>query len=280
MLEKNRGGRGAAVPYEYHEYEDKRLRVIFHLDELQRTGSTFHMHWHENIELLYFVGGTATVQEDNTIVQVNPGEIAVIGSNQLHTLESISERCLYYCLIIDKRLCEELEIPVDGLRLPPKTADTQAVSCFEQIIREMEKRQSYYRPMVRACCAGLLARLARICPDTLPETGGQDKKMALVKQAMQYMYAHFDQEITIDDICRAVGFSKCYFCHVFKEVTGQTAGRYLNYIRCSNARALLSSGRHNVMESALLSGFHNPSYFTKTYKALMGCLPSADGSRK
>ena len=110
------------MPYEYHEYEDKRLRVIFHLDELQRTGSTFHMHWHENIELLYFVGGTATVQEDNTIVQVNPGEIAVIGSNQLHTLESISERCLYYCLIIDKRLCEELEIPVDGLRLPPKTA--------------------------------------------------------------------------------------------------------------------------------------------------------------
>lgn len=55
------------------------------------------------------------MQEDNTIVQVNPGEIAVIGSNQLHTLESISERCLYYCLIIDKRLCEELEIPVDGL---------------------------------------------------------------------------------------------------------------------------------------------------------------------
>ena len=31
----------------------------------------------------------------------------MIGSNQLHTLESISERCLYYCLIIDKRLCEE-----------------------------------------------------------------------------------------------------------------------------------------------------------------------------
>ncbi len=31
-----------------------------------------------------FVGGTATVQEDNQLFQVNPGEIAVIGSNQLH----------------------------------------------------------------------------------------------------------------------------------------------------------------------------------------------------
>lgn len=271
---------GTAVPYEYHEYEDKRLRVIFHLDELQRAGGPFHMHWHENIELLYFVEGTATVQADNTIVPVTAGEIAVIGSNQLHTLEADSAYCRYYCLIIDKRLCEELEIPVDGLRFPPKTADAQAVGCFERIIREMEEKSPYYRPMVRACCAGLLVQLARSCPAAPPEAGGRDKKMALVKQAMQYMYAHFDQDIAIGDICRAVGFSKCYFCHAFKEVTGQTAGRYLNYIRCSNARALLSSGRHNVMESALLSGFHNPSYFTKTYKALMGCLPSADSGRK
>ena len=55
------------MPYEYHEYEDKRLRVIFHLDELQRTGSTFHMHWHENIELLYFCRRDGDGQEDNQL---------------------------------------------------------------------------------------------------------------------------------------------------------------------------------------------------------------------
>ena len=126
---------------------------------------------------------------------------------------------------------------MDGLRLPPKTADTQAVSCLSRSSGRWRKDSRITGRWSGRAAPGCWRGWPASVPDTLPETGGQDKKMALVKQAMQYMYAHFDRKSPSTTSAVRLGSAKCYFCHVFKEVTGQTAGRYLNYIRCSNARA-------------------------------------------
>ena len=78
----------------------------------------------------------------------------------------------------------------------------------------------------------------------------------------------------MDSVCRETGFSKSYICHTFKEVTGQTVLDYVNFLRCNHARSLLASGKYNVGESALQSGFSNLSYFSRTYRRIMGELPS------
>lgn len=265
------------MPYEYHDYQDPKLRVIFHLDRMQKSSPEFNTHWHENIELLYFVEGEAKVQSDDMGTAVKAGEIAVINSNHLHSVHAESEQCTYYCLIIDKTLCDALGISADEHFFPPKTSDDESVLCFQKIVSELSTKHAYYRPLVKSYCGAILARLARICSDTpFDSSTNANKKIEIVKDAIQYMYEHFEEDITVDDICRAIGFSKYYFCHTFKEITGQTAVRHLNFIRCNNARALLSSGKHNVVESALISGFRNPSYFSKTYKKLIGNLPSKD----
>ena len=40
------------------------------------------------------------------------------------------------------------------------------------------------------------------------------------------------------------------------------------------SRELLSSGKYTVSEAALECGFENMSYFSKTYKAYSGSVPS------
>ena len=265
------------MAYEYHNYTDNDLPVIFHLDTMRKATPDFNTHWHENIELLFFIEGEARVQSDETTTLVKAGEISVINSNRLHSVHSESKQCRYYCLIIDKLLCDSLGIVSRSHNFPYKTSDREAIISYRKIISEFESRQPYYHQTIKAYCGVILSRLARICSESectplLPE----NKKLQLVKDVIQYMYEHFNETITVEDICRTVGFSKYYLCHTFKEITGHTALQHLNFIRCNNARALLVSGSHNVLQSALSSGFRDPSYFTKTYKRLIGNLPSQD----
>lgn len=265
------------LPYEYHEYIDQNLKVIFHLDKIEKSSPEFTTHWHENIELLYFIQGSAMVQSDAEFTSVKAGEIAIINGNRLHSVRAEGEQCQYYCLIIDKTLCDLLDITPNLHEFVLKTTDSEVEFCYKKIISELENKSLYYRQFVKSYCGIILATLARISPESSSETNKiENKKINMIKGAIQYMYEHFNEDISVNDICRAIGFSKYYFCRTFKEITGQTVLKHLNIIRCNNARALLSDGKHNISESALSSGFCNSSYFSKTYKKLVGNLPSKD----
>ena len=78
----------------------------------------------------------------------------------------------------------------------------------------------------------------------------------------------------LDEVCSEIGVSKCYFCHIFKEVTGMTAIKMLNFIRCQEVKIVFFNSEGNIWETAHKCGFENMSYFTKTYKLIMGELPS------
>ena len=46
--------------YENHFHSDPNFPVIFHCDILNKNRPSFLMHYHENIELLYFLDGHAS----------------------------------------------------------------------------------------------------------------------------------------------------------------------------------------------------------------------------
>ncbi|HBI7002265.1 TPA: AraC family ligand binding domain-containing protein, partial [Clostridium perfringens] len=93
--------------YENHFHRDPNFPVIFHCDILNKNRPSFLMHYHENIELLYFLDGHAKVVCDNKILQAKADDIIIINSKELHSIEKISDSCKYYCLIIDKDLLND-----------------------------------------------------------------------------------------------------------------------------------------------------------------------------
>ena len=75
-------------------------------------------------------------------------------------------------------------------------------------------------------------------------------------------------------MARAMGMSKFYLCREFKRATGQTVIEYVNSYRIQKAAQLISGG-YTVSEAARACGFENMSFFTKTFKKYLGCLPSS-----
>lgn len=262
--------------YETHGYSDPNFPLLFHLDTISSANNRLvGLHWHENVELLFCIEGESTVISNARHIKMHPGDLAVVNSDHLHSVFTDS-MCRYYCLIPNKSLCPGWNSYLDTPRFQGLVQDGRIQELFQKIIDEMTNERPHFKSAVKAYVALLFTELIR-CFSKSPEesvSGRHDNRIDMVKSAIRYLKQHYCEEISVEDICRHVGFSKYYFCHTFKELTGRTVINYLNFLRCQNVRSLLASGSYNIRESAELSGFHSMSYFSRTYKSQMGELPS------
>ena len=263
--------------YETHRHEDPDFPIIFHLQERHSQCRDPFLHWHESLELLYFVEGRGIVMDDGVGVSASEGDVVVINSNHLHEIQAETSVCHYYCLIVDKELCDAFRIPAGDLLLNVQAGDEYTRGLFGRIISEMQNKQEYYKQAVKAAALELLIHLARHYVQQEPAAGGSTgKRMAMVKEAVRYIQLNYKEPLTLLELADHVEFSKYYFCRVFREVTGYSAVEYINFLRCQNARKLLKSGSYNVGQSAAINGFQNLSYFSRTYKKQFGRLPSEE----
>ena len=263
--------------YETHIHKDPNFPIIFHLDTRCEEEEGFPVHWHESLELLYVVEGECEVTGNGMVSTASVGDVVIFSSNCIHAVRAVSPTSRYYCLIVDKFFCDSFGVPVGDKQFAQVVSDWRIRECYQSIVREMEQHPPYYKEEVKALSLQLLIRCCRhyaVAPDETP--AGDSRRSEMVKNAVGYLRAHFTEQVTVDQLCAYVGFSKYYFCREFKALTGRTVVDYLNFLRCSNARRLMASGKYNVSESAVMSGFKSLSYFSRVYRRQMGVLPSAE----
>jgi AraC-like DNA-binding protein len=82
-----------------------------------------------------------------------------------------------------------------------------------------------------------------------------------------------DTEFNIDRLCREMAMSRTLFYIKLKTYTGKSPQDFIRIIRLERAAALLRSGRA-VTDTALLTGFDNPKYFSTVFKKYFGVSPS------
>ncbi|MCK9478849.1 MAG: helix-turn-helix domain-containing protein [Firmicutes bacterium] len=266
--------------YEPHIHPDPDFPIIFHLDKICGDNPSFLTHCHENIEVLYVVDGKITVCSDLERINALKGEMVVINPNCIHNIKTDKGKTAsYYCLIVDAELCNEFGIDVVKMSFKTKLKDDEALKRYAKIKNEMEQRGVLYKAAVKTASVDFMIYLCRHYLLGKSQMAGQGTniKIDAAKKAIKYMEENYCKNISTDCIAKNAGFSKSYFCRMFKETTGYTVISYLNYLRCTNAKRLFSTGRYLISEAAFLSGFNNFSYFSKTYRRYMGRLLSENG---
>ena len=272
--------------YEKHK-TDTEQPIILHLDTLGKNGflkidisdkifPRFHVHWHENIELLYVTQGECDISTNAVKIHAVQGELAIINSNMVHQVEATTDFVKYYCLIVDVTFCKNIGIDIENTvfrRLIPKSEETSGL--FLEVVRCAGTESEYKNLELKLSLFALLLHLLKEHKDDeFSSHKYSNPKAEIAKKAIEYMKLHYAEPLTVSGIAASLGFTKYYFCHVFSEITGSTVINHLNYIRCKNARKLISSGKCNITEAAEQCGFTNMSYFAKIYKSIIGQLPS------
>lgn len=259
--------------YELHPGYDAEFPLKFHLDTKTPT-KPFSPHWHEHIEILYIKSGVCVVNAGDVVSTLYPGEVILFSPDCPHDIRGGEGECRYYCITVDRSFCVRFGIPANRGQFSQVHRSGLPCECFSRIVSLMAAKPFCYKEEVKAICMQMLAVIYRA------QDGGEghaaNANNAMVARAIEYLNTHFSEPLTVEEISDHVGFSKYYFCRRFKEVTGKTVVDYINFLRCVNAKRLISSGQYNVSESAYMSGFNNLSYFSKTYIKHMGHSPSEE----
>ena len=95
-----------------------------------------------------------------------------------------------------------------------------------------------------------------------------------ISKVIDYINEHYKEQIVIAELAERIGLTKNSFCRFFKKMTQKTFVQFVNEFRIGKAVEILSENQMSVSEAMYLSGFNDPSYFTKQFKKYQGVTPS------
>ena len=99
------------------------------------------------------------------------------------------------------------------------------------------------------------------------------RKVTQIRPAINYIDANYDKPITLTEIARVSYLSVSRLAHIFKEQMGITIIDYLTSVRIERAKQLLLATEQNCTEICFEVGYNNQSYFSRTFKGLVGMTP-------
>ncbi|HWP52379.1 MAG TPA: response regulator [Clostridia bacterium] len=94
-----------------------------------------------------------------------------------------------------------------------------------------------------------------------------------IRVAKQYIQQHYNEPISLEDVCAATGFSVSYFSTLFKKETGEGFVKYLAKIRIEKAKALLQDTNLPIAEVCGRVGYNDLKHFTGIFKKVTSLNP-------
>lgn len=120
----------------------------------------------------------------------------------------------------------------------------------------------------------------------------EDSQFALVRETLEkldipvqedsfvhtlaaFLAAHMQSVVTMEQAAEHMGLSKDYFGKQCRSHTGMAFGALYNHVRVAYAMQLLRESTDRAGEISERLGFASPDYFTRIFKEIAGCTPSA-----
>ena len=89
---------------------------------------------------------------------------------------------------------------------------------------------------------------------------------SFIEQSKNFMYTHFQEAITLEDVADSVNLSASYFSNVFKLEFGMNFIEYLTMIRMQKAKELIEENVYALKEISFMVGYKDPNYFSRVFK--------------
>jgi transcriptional regulator GlxA family with amidase domain len=111
---------------------------------------------------------------------------------------------------------------------------------------------------------------SKMLPDIV--THGQYHK---IQKAVRFVNDNYRTDIRRHIVCELADMSPSHFSRIFRKVVGMSYQEYVNSMRITEAKELLSTSPRSVSEIAGYLGFADPTGFGRIFKKLTGHTPSA-----
>lgn len=254
-----------------------------------RRGMTLKLHWHEHMQLYYFIAGNALLECGKNRFHVGAGDITVINSNELHYLESLSGNLEFYVIRIDLPflfsnqvdLCQTKYLaPLSQNLITFKNlvADDKLITdCVVGMIHEYSEKQTGFELAVKSTIYKLIVLLIREHMGKIMTSEELTSKVNSLKRfdsILKYLADHYTEKISASELAEKGNITVFYFCRIFKQITGKTMTAYVNELRLVKSTEYLKQGDLNITEIALHCGFDGVNYYSRLFRQYYHVSPT------
>ena len=234
----------------------------------------FPFHMHAMVELIYVSSGEMQLGFPDTSVSLHPGDFAVVFPCQIHNLTTLTETADYTIAVCSK----ELSADFNDILFNQSVADPviSAEKLPGDIGRLMYELSSYEKAplddprLIKSIISLILARTLSLMN---LDARSAHSESTLVAQALNYVYHHFREELSLDTLARDLGVSRYAVSRIFTSVVKVKFTLYVNSIRVDFAKQLLRNTSHSILDIALESGFETLRSFNRVFKDITRTTP-------
>lgn len=263
--------------YESKVISDEEFPVQMFQNHIVKKGRYFTNHWHEHIELHYVLNGEGTMVCNHNKYSVKSGNLVIFNSNELH--EGFNYTDVFDALVlifeIDALFVESLDWHIIFQTLINE--DKKIEKIFLELFKEDKDKNIGYKMAMKGKIYELLTYLMRnyvVESLTKKENVKRNRNLNRLNIVLQYIHENYTNTITNAELSNLINLSEYRFCHLFKEVNGESPANYINRLRLKKAYKMLEQGEMTIAEISLAVGFNNFNNFGRLFRNHYGMAPS------
>ena len=253
-------------------------------------------HWHEDLEWIHILEGKMCYDVNGRRLVLDSQDSLMVNARQMHYGYSYKRHgCRFICILFhpslfcqNQALMQKYVTPVlkncslEYLHLPsghahgPETADF-----LLRIAALKESAADGYELEAISLMQTLWSRLWS-CKELGPGLEGQetDEDLKIQKDMISFLYQHYGEKITLDEIAASGNVSRSKCCRLFKHYLQQSPIDFLNAYRLKVSCHLLDNTSRSITDIALACGFNHLSYYSRYFYNSYGCTPRECRSQK
>lgn len=264
--------------------------VACYQDDLRRDEVPWH--WHEELEAGVIAKGQIRLAAGGQSRVIGAGQGFFVNSQVLHGCweEAPSDGVIHSLVFhprlvggsIDSVFFQSYVQPLaenaalEAVIFTPETPWHRAA--LEQISRAWDacaREPAGYEFRVRDALSELVLLLQSNAPAAQRQPGAKAlRDGGRIKQMLEYVHAHFAEDLDTACIARAAAISESECLRCFRATIGTTPIQYVRQYRVQAAARRLAAGDEKIALVAAGCGFSDVSYFTKTFREMKGCTPA------
>ena len=144
-------------------------------------------------------------------------------------------------------------------------------------IRRFKDAEKFWRQKKTAYqlnCKALLYEILVLLQNEYHAKYMQRDTVMLIAPAVEYIHQHYTEDLLhISEMADLCSISEDYFRKLFKDIYGISPVKYINHLKISRAKELLSTNLYTIAQVSELSGFTDTSYFSREFKKATGVCP-------
>lgn len=262
----------------YYEYEALNLRKNpIYIRKFTHHDSRGRVHWHEPLELLYFVKGTAITSCNLQEYEAKQGCILIVNGNELHTGIISQSNSVYYCIQFDPFFFHNL-IGNEYVIFENFFQDEDCTAALERLISVYMQPRSIkniikYKKIAHEFFELLIERHTKNVLDE-EHYKKQFKRLDTFHHIVDYIETNYMKDLSVPEVATEFNMSVSHLAHFFKQYSGKSLIEYVNEIRIQKAKLFLEKEDTAITAIALQVGFSDINYFSRKFKAITGKTPT------